>query len=104
MEHIVQFAISMNDEAIKESVAKNAEKTITEALQKKVEKEIFRRRGWGNDSELTQWAEQIIVGYLDANKETIINEAARMLSDRLLRTKRVKEAVDGIMASAKEES
>lgn len=102
MEHILQFGINIDDEAIKKSVAKNAEKSITESIQNKVEKEIFRRKGWGaDDVEFTRWAEQIVIGYLTRHKEEIIHEAAKMLSDRLLRTKAVKEAVNGVLEKEK---
>lgn len=41
MEHIVQFAIGIDDEAIKKRITESAEKQITDSIQKDVEKMIF---------------------------------------------------------------
>lgn len=101
MEHVVQFAISMDDEAIKQSVAKNAENVIIKDLKESVEEVVFDiRRTWSKERQregLTRWAEKHFEEFLVENKSEIIEEAANMLADRLSRTKMAREALSRVL-------
>lgn len=89
MEHIVQFAISMDDEAIKAAVSKNAEKKITEDIQKSVEAIIFNSDWYGkvDKRSLSDWAERKVEALLAENKDIILELAAEKLADKLARSK-----------------
>lgn len=49
MEHIVQFAIGIDDEAIRNRVTESAEKQITESIKRDVEGTIFCKE-WHNNN------------------------------------------------------
>ena len=48
MEHFLQFAISIDDDAIVKRIEENAEKNITEELKKKVMKLLFDVNPWSS--------------------------------------------------------
>ena len=93
MEHIVQFAVSIDDSAITRYVTKNAEKEIIKDLKQQVTNRLFESRYYRGDSDperdpLSEWAkEKIINTFLDENKDKIISEAAKELAVKLSRTK-----------------
>lgn len=91
MEHIVQFALGIDDEAIKANVEKNAEQSIISDIGKDVRKELFKGDRW--NSSITSFAEVCIEKYLDSIKGEIIDAAAERLADKLSRTKAGREAV-----------
>lgn len=51
MEHVIQIAISIEDEKIVERVEETAEKQIIETLTDRVENVISEKRGWYGKSE-----------------------------------------------------
>lgn len=93
MEHLVQFAVSIDDDAIKNSVAKNVERVVIENMRKDIERIIFDKNPWGQKTGVNAWAEKMFSQFLDEHKSEIIEEASKMLADRLSRTKAVKEMV-----------
>ena len=101
MEHIVQFAISMDDEAIKNRVAQNAEKVIIKDLEQMVCNIMFEPGWYGKNAtprdRVSDWTKQVFEEFLDANKEHIVAEAAKLLSERMAKTKAVKDAVNSVV-------
>jgi hypothetical protein len=105
MEHIVQFAISMDDEAIKQRVAEKAEKEIMDNLQREVGRVIFERSSYyayGNNNKgydpnhLSSWAKMQFDNFLKEHKDEIIAGAAKELGDRLVRTKAGKAILEDL--------
>lgn len=98
MEHIVQFAIGIDDKEIKERIEKSAEKQIIEILYHDIALTLTgnkRRTEYPLSSEL-QGAFKCIVkeaveNAVNQHKDEIIKEAATILADRLFRTKAAKE-------------
>lgn len=100
MEHIVQFAIGIDDDAIKQRILDTAEKQIMESITKDVKERIFDRDPWSGklyDNRLSDYVKNTINKMLETCKEDIIKAAADNLADRLMRTKKCKEAVDGVI-------
>lgn len=99
MEHIVQFGIGIDDEAIKKSVSEHAEKVITEQLLNEVEKIIFEQDAWGgqvNKYRASGFTERRFDKFLEDNRDTILELTSKYLADRLARTKRGKEILENI--------
>lgn len=96
MEHIIQFGIGIDDQAIIQQVSKNAEKVIIEDLKKDVKKAIFEVDdswyGKGQVKGPNYWFEQRINEWLEEHKDEIIRVTSDKLADKLSRTKAVKEA------------
>lgn len=104
MDHIFNIAIHMDDDHIKEQVAKNAEKEIMNNLTREVGRVIFERSGYYNygrdkgydEHHLSAWAKGMFEDFLKEHKEEIIAGAAKELADRLARTKAAKAIFENI--------
>lgn len=95
MEHFLQFAISIDDDAIVKRIEENAEKNITEELKKKVMKLLFDVNPWSSRQldVPTEWTKTRIEDFLNDHKDEIVQCAGNILAEKLLRTKAVKETV-----------
>ena len=90
MEHIVQFAVSIDDRAIEDRIKKTAERQIVEAIQKKVEDELFEM-SYGHRVGCADWVKRKVDNFLENNREEILNRAAAQIAEKLLRSKAGKE-------------
>lgn len=88
MEHILQFAINIDDETIKKQIEQSAEKKIVDKLKEDIKASIFTR--WGNVSDKM---EQIIAGVMDDYKDEIIKRASEQVADSIKRSKKYREAL-----------
>lgn len=99
MEHIVQFAIGIDDEAIKKNISEHAEKTITEQLLNDVEKIVFDTDSWSrtvNKCRASSFTERQFEKFLEDNRDNILEIAGKYLADKLVRTKRGKEILENV--------
>lgn len=96
MEHIVQFAIGIDDEAIRNRITDTAEKQITDNIQKDVERVIFDS-GWNtgkvDKNSPKEWVKDMVKDVIEANKDQIIEAAVVELAKNMAKTKAVKEAI-----------
>ena len=101
MEHIVQFAINIDDEKIRDVIESRAEKQIIEKITQQVTNKLFESR-WGKNADptdpLQDWVVRQLNGFLEKNKEAIIQGAVKAVSEKLSRTKAAKEAVNKVIA------
>ena len=102
MQHIFNIAIDLDDSRIRESIEKNAEQVITQKISLDVEDALFNHKCYShsnvserNRAGVTTWVKDKFEDFLRENKDAIINEAAKMLADRLSRTKAAKGIVEG---------
>lgn len=101
VEHIIQMAISIEDEKIVKRVEETAEKQIIETLTDRVENVISEKSGWYGKSErdytpLKNMVSEKIAKILDENKDLILSEASKILADKLARSKAGKEVLQGL--------
>lgn len=89
MEHIVQFGITIDDDAIRRLVEAKA----TNAVVKGLKQSLFRLGYNDEPLGISGDVEEIIEMFLEEHKQEIIDAAAERLAERLVRTKAVKEAV-----------
>lgn len=102
MEHIVQFAIGIDDDAIAKRIQENAEKIITQQIQQKVEKSIFVADYYGKPQDrLNYTAETLMMKWLDSHKDEIIRLASKALADKMVKTKAVKSAIEDVLEGGK---
>ena len=97
MEHIVQFAIGIDDEAIRKRIEETAEKRIIDSIRKEVAGKIFRKGNWKDDSELQSWVKDMVVEVILEHRDEIIKEAASALCEYMKRTKAVRKAVEEVL-------
>lgn len=88
MEHIVQFAIGIDDKAIQNRIEEYA---YTDVLDK-LANAYSRENMWK-----TLMADAL-QSFLEERKDEIIDKAAHMLADRFQRTKKYREAMGAVIA------
>lgn len=97
MEHIVQFAIGIDDEAIVDRVTENAEAQIIKDIEQQVRNRLFEARYYGRnadkDSPLNDYSKRVIDGFLEKHKDEIIEKAAKYLAGKLMNSKMVKTKI-----------
>lgn len=100
MEHIMQIAISVEDEKIVKKVEETAESQIIQILTDRVENAISEKRGWRNEKRdytpLKNMVSEQVEKILQENKEFILSEASKILADKLARSKAGKEVLQGL--------
>ena len=105
MEHIVQFAISIDDDAIVKIVSEKAEREIIKDLKQDVANKIFMKDYYRQNADpkkdrLSVFSENIVREFFEENKEYIIDKAADKLADKLARSKKGKELLENLVGNA----
>lgn len=91
MEHILQFGVTIDDDAIQKKVMQNASIEITKELKN----ELFYFR-YGDPSGLKPEVVDIIKGVIEQNKDEIIKLAAHEVAETMKRSKKYKEIMKAI--------
>ena len=95
MEHILQFAVNIDDNAIIETIKNSAEKQITNRLYDDIKNIIFENTGYyQRKSEPTIFVGSKFDDFLEQNYDKILDMAAEKLAEKLARTKRGKAILD----------
>lgn len=93
MEHIVQFAVNIDDEQIKKTVERNVVTQVAAEIRKDSMKELTGKcdaSTYQYHQKIKEMVDSNIKEFLDDNKEIIIKEAVNQLAERLSRTKAAK--------------
>lgn len=100
MEHILQFGINIDDNEIVNTVKEKAEREIIAQLKIEVARCIFVRDSWNktgyDDRHLSVFSEKVVTDFMNEHKTEIIDAAARILADRLARSKAGKAIFDNL--------
>ena len=102
MEHIVQFAVNIDDEQIKKTVERNVVTQVVAEIRKDCMKELtgkINQSTYQYSQRIKEIVDSNIKEFLDNNKEIIIKEAVNQLAERLSRTKAAKEALNKTIES-----
>lgn len=97
MEHILQFAISIDDDTIKKQIEKSATAQVAQSLKNCVYDKIFNK--WGS---FTEQAEQIIKEVAYGCRDEIIEKAVELVVDSIKRSKKYREALSKIVEEVEE--
>lgn len=99
MEHIVQFAINIDDKTIQNRIEEHAYTDVLNKLAKEAMDTVFAHTN--AYSRENMW-KTVLVGalqrFLEERKDEIIDKAANMLADRFQRTKKYREAMGATIA------
>lgn len=99
VEHILTFAVSLDDAAIIQAVQKKAETEITKNIEQKCLNKIFQPSYYSKDADpkrddFQDWVKQNVIDVMiKENKDEIIERAATILAERTLKSKAFKEKV-----------
>ena len=99
MEHIVQFAIGIDDEGIRERITEQAEKQIIKNIEQSVRNKLFDASYYGRNADekspLSDYSKRLIETFLEKHKDEIIEKAAVHLAEKLARSKAGKALLEG---------
>lgn len=94
MEHIVQFAIGIDDKAIQNRIEEYAYRDVLDKLAKNAVDSIFAHtNAYSRETMWKTLMEDALRSFLEERKDEIIDKAAHMLADRFQRTKKYREAM-----------
>lgn len=94
MEHIVQFAIGIDDRAIQKRIEEYAYKDVLDKITTETMDTIFAHmNAYSRENMCKTMMEDALQSFLEERKDEIIDKAANMLADRFQRTKKYREAM-----------
>ena len=93
MEHIVQFGITVDDDAIKNLIANKASETVV----KEVKRELGVDNKYFSNGVVTKMVSDEVQNQFNLHKEEIIEATAKALAEKLIKTKLVKERVSKVL-------
>ena len=98
MEHIVQFAIGIDDEAIRQQIKETGYEQVIRNLVDRAETSIADRQ-WNRDGKVNweRLVESAVKRFVEENKEAIINLAAEKMCKKYSRTKGYKEKMEAVL-------
>lgn len=98
MEHIVQFAIGIDDEKIRERVIQCAYDDVVKNLMAEAKKDLgLTNRYYRPTDTWSTIVDRALHKYFDENKDLIVNLAAEKLADSYKRTKAFKEKMAEVL-------
>lgn len=94
MEHIVQFAISIDDKTIQNRIEEYAYRDVLDKLAKEATDTVFAHtNAYSRENMWKTLMEDALQRFLEERKDEIIDKAANLLADRFQRTKKYREAM-----------
>lgn len=94
MEHIVQFAINIDDKTIQNRIEEHAYTDVLAKLTKEAVDSVFAHTSaYSREIMWKSLMENALQSFLEERKDEIIDKAANMLTDRFQRTKKYREAM-----------
>lgn len=99
MEHIVQFAIGIDDDGIRKRIEERAENQIVENIEQQVRDHLFESyyyKGHADkNSPLSDYSKRLIENFLEKHKDEMLEKAAAYLAEKLARSKAGKALLEG---------
>lgn len=91
MEHIVQFAIGFDDDAVRRRIEECAYKDVVKTLTDEARSAAPKR--YGGNVDWRYVVDEAVSDFVDKHKDEVIAAAADKLYESMRRSKAVKEAV-----------
>lgn len=102
MEHILQFAASIDDEAIEAKIEEKAIEKLSDELLDGVKKSFGVRKSWQGDNYADSLIMDIVTDTVKKickdHEDEIVENATKIAAEKLTRTKSFKEKVEATMA------
>ena len=91
MDHLVQFTISIDDAHIAKLVENEAARVLSDEVIKVVKKTVGDGSYWGEG--MSKTALEQVYKFLEDHQDYIIQETAKEIATRIMKSKRYKDAV-----------
>ena len=102
MEHILQFAVSIDDETIEAKIEEKAIEKLSDELLDGVKKSFGVRTTWKGDNYADSQIMDIMTDTINKickeHEDEIVANATKIAAEKLTRTKSFKEKVEATMA------
>lgn len=99
MEHIVQFAIGIDDKTIQNRIEEHAYTDVLDKLAKEAMDTVFAHtNAYSRENMWKTMMVSALQSFLEERKDEIIDKAANLLADRFQRTKKYREAMGDAIA------
>lgn len=99
MEHIVQFAIGIDDKTIQNRIEEHAYTDVLDKLAKEAMDTVFAHtNAYSRENMWKTMMGNALQSFLEEHKDEIIDKAANLLADRFQRTKKYREAMGDAIA------
>lgn len=102
----VPVTIGINEEEIAKEIRKNVEDRVVEKITKEIKEAIYEKSTYGSrdtNEPLKRMVRMQIGEILEKNENVIVQEAAKALADKMIKTKAVKEAIKETVEKVKED-
>lgn len=98
MEHVIQFAVGIDDDRIVNLVEANASKQIIGDLKQQVANRIFSANYYDKNADpsrdqLSEASVKIVSDFLKDNKDNIVERASEILADKMFKSKTIREKI-----------
>lgn len=90
MEHIIQFGITIDDDAIKKNIEANALAAVVEAFTDEMKRNLPKTY-YGNTVDWRAVANSCVTDFVERNRDEIMDIAADRLVEKVMRTKAWRE-------------
>lgn len=99
MEHIVQFAIGIDDDGIRKRIEENAYNDVVKMFHDSAVETVFgeKRRWYTREYQWEDFIKDGVEQFLDSHRDEIVERAAMKLCEKMSRTKAVREAVKKVV-------
>lgn len=93
MEHVVQFGINLDDEAIKNAVVKRASDELYKKLESDSSGVLFHKNYRGEVNSTTERFDDYIFKWMDNNRDMILDAIVEKITDRIMHSNKIKTAI-----------
>ena len=101
----IPVTIGVNEEEIAKEIRKNVEDRVVEKITKEIKGVIYKELYGSRETNepLCRMIHSHISEILEENESVIVQEAAKALADKMIKTKAVKEAIKETIEKVKED-
>lgn len=93
----VPVTIGVDEKRIAEEIQNDVEQQVVKAITKEVKNKMFSKNNYYQEDPLDTMVKNEVKRIVEDNKDQIIENASKLLCEKLSRTKAVKEAVQNVI-------
>ena len=93
----VPVTIGVDEKRIVEEIQNDVEQQVVKAITKEVKNKMFSKNNYYQEDPLDTMVKNEVKRIVEDNKDYIVENASKLLCEKLSRTKVVKEAVQNII-------
>ena len=93
---VINIPLVIDEASIEGQLKIDYEKKVIESVEKQIKQTLKGRYGWGDSDEgMREIINRRVDVYIDNHRDEVLDAVAKRIYERAVRTKKVKEAVEG---------